>query len=107
MKDCMGNTADRSPRLSVVGQEDIAGALLAAFADQEQVLLPHLELVENARATIDERMIGASATAGGRAGLPDLTGPDRVGVAHAVNGFPDASSASGSGRISTRNRSLT
>jgi putative transposase len=60
MKDRTGNTAGRKPRLAVVGQEDIAGAVRAAFADQEQVLLPILELVENARASIDELMNGAA-----------------------------------------------
>ena len=60
MKDRTGNTAGRKPRLAVVGEQDIAGAVRAVFADQEQVLLPILELVENARASIDELMNGAA-----------------------------------------------
>jgi len=60
MKDRTGNTAGRKPRLAVVGQVDIADAVRAAFADQGQVLLPILELVENARASIDELMNGAA-----------------------------------------------
>lgn len=60
MKDRTGNTADRKPRLALVGQMDVAGAVRAAFADREQVLLPILELVENARASIDELMNGAA-----------------------------------------------
>ncbi|MCC6608394.1 MAG: hypothetical protein IT515_01795 [Burkholderiales bacterium] len=60
MKDRMGNTAGRKPRLAVVGQMDVAGAARAAFAHRSQVLLPILELVENARAGIDELMNGAA-----------------------------------------------
>ena len=60
MKNRTGNTAGRKPRLAVVGQEDVAGAVRAAFAEQGQVLLPILELVENARASIDELMNGAA-----------------------------------------------
>ena len=60
MKDRTGNPAGRKPRLAVVGQDDIAGAVRAAFADQGQVLLPMLELVENARASIDELMSEAA-----------------------------------------------
>src|SRR5262245_4455697 len=60
MKDRTGNTAGRKPRLAVVGERDIAGVVRAAFADQEQVLLPILELVEDARASIDELMNGAA-----------------------------------------------
>jgi putative transposase len=58
--DRTGNTAGRKPRLAVVGQHDIAGAVRGAFAEQGQVLLPILELVENARASIDELMNGAA-----------------------------------------------
>jgi transposase-like protein len=60
MKDRTGNTAVRKPRLVVVGQDDVASAVRATFADQEQVLLPILELVENARGSIDELMNGAA-----------------------------------------------
>ena len=60
MKDRTGNTAGRKPRLALVGQDDIAGAVRAAFADQGQVLLPMLELIENARTSIDELMSEAA-----------------------------------------------
>jgi transposase-like protein len=60
MKNRTGNSTGRKPRLTVVGREDVAGAVRAAFADQGQVLLPILELVENARASIDELMNGAA-----------------------------------------------
>ena len=60
MKDRTGNTTGRKPRLAVVGQDDVASAVRAALRDQGQVLLPLLELVENARASIDELMNGAA-----------------------------------------------
>ena len=60
MKDRTGNTADRKSRLAIVGQEDIAGAVRAVFAEQGQVLLPLLDLIENARASSDELMNGAA-----------------------------------------------
>jgi len=60
MKDRTGNAAGRKPQLAVVGQQEVASAVRAAFADQAQVLLPILELVENARASIDELMNGAA-----------------------------------------------
>ena len=60
MKDRTGNTAGRKLRLALVGQDDVAGTVRAAFADQGQVLLPMLELIENARASIDELMNGAA-----------------------------------------------
>jgi hypothetical protein len=56
MKDRTGNTAGRKPRLAVVGQDDVGGAVRAAFADRGQVLLPILELIETARTSIDELM---------------------------------------------------
>lgn len=60
MKDRKGNTAGRKPRLAVVGQDDVAGAVRAAFAEQGQVLLPMLELIETARTSIDELMSEAA-----------------------------------------------
>ena len=60
MKDRTGNTAGRKARLAVVGHDEVVSAARAAFADQGQVLLPILELVENARASIDELMNGAA-----------------------------------------------
>lgn len=60
MKDRTGNTAVRKPRLALVGQDDVAGAVRAAFADQGQVLLPMLDLIENARTSIDELMSEAA-----------------------------------------------
>ena len=60
MKDRKGNTGGRKPRLAVTGQEDVAGVVRAAFAEQGQVLLPMLELIENARASIDELMSEAA-----------------------------------------------
>ncbi len=60
MKDRTGNTAGRKPRLALVGQDDVASAVRAAFADQGQVLLPMLELIESARTSIDELMSEAA-----------------------------------------------
>jgi hypothetical protein len=60
VKDRTGKSAGRKPQLAIVGEQEVAGALRAAFADQEQVLRPILELVEDARASIDELMNGAA-----------------------------------------------
>lgn len=54
------NTADRKPRLAVAGQDSVAGVVRAAFAKQGQVLLPMLELIENARTNLDELMSEAA-----------------------------------------------
>ena len=60
MKDRKGNAAGRKARLAVVGQEDVGSALRACFAEQGQVLLPMLELIETARTSIDELMSEAA-----------------------------------------------
>jgi hypothetical protein len=49
------------PKLRLVGKRDTE-ALAACFADQGQVLLPLLELVQDARASIDELMNDAART---------------------------------------------
>ena len=60
MKNRTGNTAGRKPRLALVGQEDVDSAVRACFAEQGQVLLPLLELIETARTSIDELMSEAA-----------------------------------------------
>jgi putative transposase len=60
MKDRKGNAACGKARLAVVGREDVGGALRACFAEQDQVLLPMLELIETARTSIDELMSEAA-----------------------------------------------
>jgi transposase-like protein len=44
----------------VAGQGNVAGVVRAAFAEQGQVLLPMLELIENATASLDELMSEAA-----------------------------------------------
>jgi len=60
MKNRTRKTACREAKLAVVGREDASGALRACFAEHDQVLLPMLELVANARASIDELMSEAA-----------------------------------------------
>lgn len=60
IEDRKGNAARGKERRAVVGREDVGGAVRACFAEQGQVLLPMLELIETARTSIDELMSEAA-----------------------------------------------
>ena len=53
--------SSHQPNLKLVGKHDTQG-LAACFADQGQVLLPLLELIQDAKASIDELMSDAART---------------------------------------------
>lgn len=61
MKHRKAKTSSHQPKLKLVGKRD-SEALAACFADQEHVLLPLLELVQDARASIDDLMNDAART---------------------------------------------
>lgn len=59
MKHRKAKKCAHQPKLRLVGKRDTE-ALAACFVDQGQVLLPLLELVQDAKASIDELMNGAA-----------------------------------------------
>lgn len=59
MKHRKGKTAGKEGHLKIVGRRETQ-ALQAYFADQGQLLLPLLELVQDARTSIDELMLEAA-----------------------------------------------
>lgn len=61
MTDRKAKTSSHQPKLRLVGKRDTQ-ALAACFVDQGQILLPLLELVEDAKASIDELMQDAART---------------------------------------------
>lgn len=61
MKDRKGKSVGKEGRLQIVGRRE-EQALRGYFAEQGQVLLPLLELVQDARASIDELMNEAART---------------------------------------------
>ena len=61
MKNSKSKKADRRSDLHVVSRSD-AAALQAYFAEQGSSLLPMLELIEDARASVDELMSEAART---------------------------------------------
>jgi hypothetical protein len=61
MKNRRGKSVGKEGRLRIVGRRE-EQALRGYFAEQGQVLLPLLELVQDARASIDELMNEAART---------------------------------------------
>ena len=53
--------SSHQPNLKLVGKHDTQG-LAACFADQGQALLPLLELIQDAKTSIDELMSDAART---------------------------------------------
>ena len=74
-----GKRRTNKPRLTVVTPSQ-QGALRGYFAQQGQVLLPMLELIEDARASVDELM--ADAARGFVEQLLMLSAQERAGVKH-------------------------
>ena len=60
MKNRTRKTSRREAKLAVVEGGNASSALRACFAEQEEVLQPLLELVANARASINELMSEAA-----------------------------------------------
>ncbi len=78
-----GNTAGRKVLLSTVKRDD-KGALRSYFADRDQVLLPLLELIEDAQSSVDELMTAAARSFVERLltlSAQEVAGAKRPGVA--------------------------
>jgi len=59
MSNRRGKKAGRKARLAIVRRDDL-GALRSYFAERDQVLLPLLELIEDAQSSVDELMTEAA-----------------------------------------------
>ncbi len=78
-----GNTAGRKVPISMVKRDDKA-ALRSHFADRDQVLLPLLELIEDAKTSVDELMAEAARSFVERLlalSAQEVAGAKRPGVA--------------------------